>query len=155
VAWPLAVGAAALLMAAALGALRAGRGAQLPEEGRSQAFRLSHALMLAGAMGLLLLLSAWLQGRYGSAGVLVASAAVALAELHAAAASVAQLAADSQLDIQTASWGLLLLLLVSALAKSVLAFVSGGANYGWRVAAGLLLMTAAAAVTLLLQGQLP
>jgi uncharacterized membrane protein (DUF4010 family) len=154
VALPLLVGAAVLLIAATLGALRAGRSAQLPEEGRSQAFRLSHALFLAGAMGILLLVSAWVQGRYGNAGVLVASAAVALAELHAAAASLAQLAADSQLETHAASWGLLLLLLVSALAKSVLAFVSGGANYGWRVAAGLLLMTGAAAATLLLQGEL-
>jgi uncharacterized membrane protein (DUF4010 family) len=148
VALPLAIGAATLLTIAAFGALRAGRNAELPDEGRSQAFRLSHALVLAGAMGILLLVSAWLQGRYGNTGVLVASAAVALAELHAAAASLAQLAADSQLDTQTASWGLLLLLLVSALAKSVLAFVSGGADYGFRVAAGLLTMVGAAGIAL-------
>jgi len=104
-------------------------------------------------MGMLLLLSAWLQRQFGSAGVLLASAAVALAELHAAAASVAQLAADSQLHPGTASWGLLLLLLVSALAKSVLAFVSGGLNFGLRVTAGLLLMATAAGLTLLMQSR--
>jgi uncharacterized membrane protein (DUF4010 family) len=151
VALPLMVGAAALLMAAASGTLRAGGSASLPEEGRSQAFSLVHALVLAGAMGMLLLVSAWLQEQFGSAGVLFASAAVAVAELHAAAASIAQLAADSQLEPDVATWGLLLLLLVSALAKSVLAFVSGGAKYGWRVASGLLLMAAAASITLLLQ----
>jgi uncharacterized membrane protein (DUF4010 family) len=147
---PLIVGAATLLMAAAFGALRANRGTALPEEGRSQAFRLSHALVLAGVMGILLLVSAWLQRQFGSTGVLFASAAVALAELHAAAASLAQLAADSQIPLHTASWGTLLLLLVSAVAKSVLAFVSGGRGYGWRVSAGLVLMAAAAGLALLL-----
>lgn len=148
VALPLTAGAAALLMAAASGAVRADRSAALPEEGRSHAFRVSHALVLAGAMGILLLVSAWLQMRFGSAGVLFASAAVALVELHAAAASIAQLSAESQLQPGTASWGLLLLLLVSGIAKSVLAFASGGAAYGWRVATGLLLMVAAAGSTL-------
>jgi hypothetical protein len=81
---------------------------------------------------------------------------VALAELHAAAASLSQLTADSQLQAGTATWGLLLLLLVSALAKSVLAFVSGGWNYGWRVAAGLLAMAATAGLTMLMvQGRSP
>jgi uncharacterized membrane protein (DUF4010 family) len=142
-----------LLLAAVLGAKRANRGATLPEEGRSHAFRVSHALVLAGAMGVLLLVSALLQRQFGSTGVLFASAAVALAELHAAAASLAQLAADSQLPLHTASWGLVLMLLVSALAKSVLAFVSGGTSYGWRVAAGLLLMASAAGFTLLVQSR--
>jgi hypothetical protein len=49
------------------------------------------------------------------------------------------------------TWGLVLLLLVSSLAKTVLAFASGGAGYGWRIAAGLLLMPATAGVTLLIK----
>jgi uncharacterized membrane protein (DUF4010 family) len=149
---PLTVGAAALLVAAASGAMRAIGGPAVPDEGRSRAFRLSHALVLAAAMGILLLVSAWLHKQFGSAGVLIASATVALAEVHAAAAGLAQLAADAQIQPRVAAWGLVLLLLVSALAKSVLAFASGGASYGRRVAAGLLLMAGSAGLTLLLLG---
>ena len=69
----------------------------------------------------------------------------------AAAASIAQLSVDNQLPPATASWGLMLLLLVSSVAKTVLAFISGGAGYGWRVGAGMVLMAAAASLTLYLQ----
>jgi uncharacterized membrane protein (DUF4010 family) len=151
VAVPLAVAGAVLLAVAGAGVIRRGSMKSLPDSGSSQAFRLSHALLLAALMGLLLLLSAWLQREYGSTGVLIASAAVALAEVHAAAASLAQLSIDSQMPLSAVTWGLVLLLLVSSLAKTVLAFASGGAGYGWRIAAGLLLMPATAGVILLLK----
>jgi uncharacterized membrane protein (DUF4010 family) len=150
VALPLIAGGTMLLLVAAAGVIRRDGTASLPDSGPTQAFKLSHALMLAAVMGLLLLLSAWLQRQFGSAGVLIASAAVALAELHAAAASIAQLSVDNQLPHSTASWGLMLLLLVSSAAKTVLAFISGGAGYGWRVGAGMVLMAAAASLTLYL-----
>ena len=76
-------------------------------------------------MALLLVVSAWLQRQYGSAGALVAIAAVALVEVHAAAASIAQLAVNGSMT-WPATMGLVLLLAVSAVAKSVLAFFSGG-----------------------------
>lgn len=148
---PLGAGGTALLLAAAAGLLRRNAPTTLPDAGASQAFKLTHALMLAAVMGLLLLLSAWLQRQYGSAGVLIASSAVALAELHAAAASIAQLSVDDQLPLVTASWGLILLLVVSSAAKTTLAYISGGAGYGWRVGTGMLLMALAAGVTLFLQ----
>ena len=120
----------------------------LPAEERPRAFRLSHALLLSGLMGVLLLLSVALQRWLGSAGVLAAAAAVAMVEVHAAGASVAELAAVEKLTLEAASWGLVLLLLVSAVAKAILAFVSGGRGYGWRVLAGLLCMPALSAAGL-------
>jgi uncharacterized membrane protein (DUF4010 family) len=101
-------------------------------------------------MGVLLLVSAWLQRQFGSIGVLFASATVALAELHAAGASISQLASEARLPVSTASWGLVLLLFVSSAAKTVLAFVSGGGRFGWRVGAGLLLVPAVAGLILFL-----
>jgi uncharacterized membrane protein (DUF4010 family) len=150
VALPLAAAGAALLAVAGAGILRRASITSLPDAGGSQAFRLSHALLLACVMGVLLLVSAWLQRQFGSIGVLIASAAVALAELHAAAASISQLSSEATLPVSTASWGLVLLLLVSSIAKTVLAFVSGGANFGWRVGAGLLLVPAVAGLVLFL-----
>jgi uncharacterized membrane protein (DUF4010 family) len=143
-AWPLLAAGLALLLAATLGVLRRGSVATLPEESGTHAFRLSHALLLAALMGVLLLVSAWLQNLFGSIGVVLAAAAVALVEVHAAAASLAQLAGSGQLQNEAAGWGMVLLLLVSAIAKAALAFVSGGQGYGWRVATGLVLAPVAA-----------
>ncbi len=151
VAWPLAAAALVLLVVATAGAVRRQSMASLPDQGSSRAFRLSHALLLAGLMAVLLLASAWVQRQFGGAGVVIAAAAVALVEVHAAAASLAQLASDGQLQMEAASWGLMLLLLVSSIAKVVLAFASGGSAYGWRVALGMTLMPLAAVIVLLIK----
>lgn len=147
---PLAAGAVVLLASALAGVLRHESLRSLPERGRAQAFHVGHALLLVGIMALLLLVSAFLQRQFGSAGVMVAASAVALVEVHAAAASIAQLAAQQQLTLHLAGWGLVLLVLASSVAKSVLAFVSGGTRYGWRVAAGLMAAPVAMGLVLLL-----
>lgn len=147
---PLAAGGLILLALALLGVLRRPSLKNLPGSENSRAFHLSHALLLVGLMALLLLASALLQSRFGSGGVLLAAAAVSMVEVHAAAASIAQLAAHEQLEIGTASWGLVLLMGVSGAAKSVLAFVSGGPAYGWRVATGLIAVPVAMSAVLLL-----
>lgn len=147
---PFSIAALALAVVASLVLFRQATVHSLPEEQRPRAFRLSHALLLSGLMGVLLLLSVALQRWLGSAGVLAAAAAVAMVEVHAAGASVAELASVQKLSIEAASWGLVLLLLVSAVAKSVLAFVSGGPAYGWRVLAGLSCMPLLASLTLII-----
>lgn len=141
--------ASALAVVAALGVLAARNVDSLPQD-KTRAFRLSHALMLAGLMAVLLLLSAWLNIRFGAAGVLMTAAVAALVEVHAATVSVAQLAATGEMPLADACWGLVLLLATSALSKTVLAFASGGRRYGQRVAFGLLLMPSAAAIANLL-----
>lgn len=152
VALPLAAGGLALLLFALSGVRRRNMPEEMPgSTGGSSAFNLWHALLLVGLLALLLVASALLQQRFGSTGVLVAAATVALVEIHAAAASLAQLAGQEQLAIASAGWGLVLLLLVSGLAKSVLAWVSGGAGYGWRVSAGLMAVPLAMAGFMLLQ----
>ena len=70
---------------------------------------------------------------------------VALAELHAAAASVGQMFHAGTLAPGAARWGVVGLLAASVLAKSVVAVAAGGPAYGLRVAAGLLAMLGAAA----------
>lgn len=151
---PLAAGGLALLLLAGIALLRDRELATLPASDGSRSFHLSQALLLAGLMAVLLLVSAFLQRQFGSGGVLAAAAAVALVEVQAAAASLAQLAIDGQLGVVAAAWGLVLLLAVAGIAKSVLAFVSGGPAYGWRVAAGLAALPAAAAAVLMFAGRL-
>ena len=135
--WPLLLAGAALLAAALPGVLRHETVSNLPADRTPRSFRLSHALLLAGLMGVVLLVSAWLQHWFGAAGVVAAAGAVALVEVHAAGASLAQLAATGQLELSSAGWGVVVLLAVSALAKGGIAFISGGRPYGWRVASGL------------------
>jgi uncharacterized membrane protein (DUF4010 family) len=126
-----------MLVAALLGVLRHASVNNLPSDRAPHAFRLSHALLLGFLMGVVLLASAWLQRWFGAAGVVAAASAVALVEVHAAGASLAQLASNGQLDLASAGWGVVLLLSVSALAKAGTAFISGGRAYGRRVAFGL------------------
>ena len=147
----LAVAGIALLLVALMGVLRGKSLQDLPEDGvKAQAFRLSHALLLVGLMALVLVASALLQRQFGSMGAVMASAVVAAVEVHAAAASLAQLAAEDRLPLPQAAWGLVLLLFVAAAAKSGLAFVSGGRSYGLRVALGLATMPLGAGLMLLL-----
>jgi uncharacterized membrane protein (DUF4010 family) len=105
----------------------------------SRMFRLSHALVFAALIAGVLLLSAFLRERFGSAGALLTSAIAALVELHAAMASIAQLGASGSLDPGLAEWALQGVLLASVLARSVVAFTAGGRAYGLRVGGSLML----------------
>ena len=97
----------------------------------------SQALLIAALIAGVSLLAAWLGDLFGSAGVLVTTMLVALAEVHAAAAGVAQLQVSGVVPLEVARWGVLGVLSSSCLAKTVLAFASGGLRYGWQVATGL------------------
>jgi uncharacterized membrane protein (DUF4010 family) len=135
----LPLGAAALVLVAGgvLGLRSHAAAADLPEAPAPRAFHLSHGLALALLLAAVLLVSAWMRLWFGDAGALFAAALVALGELHAAGASVAQLAAGGSLAPGHAEWGVIALLAAAAVSKSVVAFASGGAGYGTRVAVGL------------------
>jgi hypothetical protein len=105
-----------------------------------RAFQLSQALWLALIAGVSLL-AAWLGARYGSAGVLAGTMLVALAEVHAAAAGVAQMAANGVVPLEVAHWGVLGAGQQQP-GQSALAFASGGARYGVLVTGGLLALVA-------------
>jgi uncharacterized membrane protein (DUF4010 family) len=108
-----------------------------PEPATARAFRLGHALLLALVMAGLLLVSAWLRAWIGPAGAVAAAAVVALAEVHAATVSVAQLQAAGLLGLDQAVWGLVSLLWAAALAKGIVAAVSGTRAYFLAVACAL------------------
>lgn len=150
--WPLAAAGVALAAGGTLGLWRAPTDARhLPTEPQARAFRLTHALLFAAFIAGLLLLSAWLRELVGDRGALAVAVLAAMAELQAAAVAVGQLAGAGALTLPEARWGVVALLASSALAKCVLAFVSGGAGYGLRVTLGLAAMgTGAAAAAWLL-----
>ncbi|PIQ38168.1 MAG: hypothetical protein COW59_03265 [Lysobacterales bacterium CG17_big_fil_post_rev_8_21_14_2_50_64_11] len=143
---PLAAAGAALLVSAGIGLRATGVAAGEPPPLSSHSFQVRYAVGLALAISMVLLISAVLTRALGNTGALIATSIAALAEWHAAAASLAQLAAADALPLATARCGLLLLLVASAVAKTALAFVLGDRGYGVRVAAGLWGMVAAAAI---------
>ena len=114
----------------------------------TSAFKISHALLIAATIGFVLLLSAWLRQLFGDAGTLVTAWIVALAEIHAAAVSVAQLAVEGSVQPEMVRWGVVGILASSAVAKFVIAWISGGVKYAMLVGAGLLAMVLACAITM-------
>ncbi len=118
-------------------------------EPSARAFRLSHAVLLAALIAVVLLLSAWLRQSYGETGALSAAMLVAMAEIQSAAASLAQLFDTGNLSLENARLGLAGLLAASAVAKTAVAWASGGRAYGLRVGAGLCGMAVAAGLAAL------
>ena len=145
--WPLALAGLGLLLVV-LSALRRidGDGAETPA---GRAFKLTHALGMASIIALMSLLAAWLQHVFGEVGVLVAALCVAWVEVHAAAASIAQLIQSGGMTPEWAHWALVAVLASSGLAKTALAMASGGIRYGLTVGLGLAAMVAGDAVGVL------
>lgn len=141
---PLLAAGCGLLVVAAFG-LRSSTGGEPPADAGSRAFRISHALAIALLIAVVMLVAEALRRWVGDAGAMLAAAIAALAELHAAGATVARLSETGGVTAAQARWGLVALLAATTLAKTVLAFGSGGATYARLVSGGLVLMTLAAA----------
>jgi uncharacterized membrane protein (DUF4010 family) len=120
---------------------------QAPE--KSGSFKLTHALLIASLIAGVSWLAAWLGHRFGHTGALAAAVMVALAEVQAAAAGVAQLFANGSMQVEVARWGIGAVLAASCISKGVLALVSGGWRYGAWVAGGLLVMVVCGSLGLL------
>lgn len=138
------VAACAVLLLGGLGGLRRDGDGEPPPTSQSRMFRIRHALAFAAIITLVLFVSAALNAWLGPRGAMLAATLAALAEVHAAAATVAKLWAAGDFSVEQARWGVVALLAASSVAKSVVAFASGGRAYGLRVAAGLMAMSAVA-----------
>lgn len=152
---PELLAAAAVLLVGGLLGLSRGEGVLPPPTADSRMFRFSHALGFAALITAVLFLSAGLNAWLGPRGAMAAAVVAALAELHAAVATLGNLYAGRVLSAGEARWGLVALLAASTLAKSVIAWTSGGRAYGLRVTLGLLAMLGAATTSLLLAGGAP
>jgi uncharacterized membrane protein (DUF4010 family) len=106
-------------------------------------FDFRHALLFAATIAAALLLSAVLYRWIGDGGVVIAAAAAALADVHAAAASISQLSAKSGLPQQQALVALGAAFFANSVVKCVVAFGSGGAAFGRPLLFGLLVVNLA------------
>ena len=141
--WPLILAGAGLMLVV-LPSLRRVH-SEVVEVETGHAFKLTHAVAIACMIALISLLAAWLQHVFGDVGVLVVALCLAWVEVHAAAASVAQLTHTGGISPDLAHWALVAVLASSALAKAALAMVSGGARYGMLIGLGSLAMVAGGA----------
>lgn len=139
------------LLAGGLYGLRGGESASSESPtADKRMFRISQALGFAAIIATVLFISAAMNHWLGPHVALVTASLAALVELHAATATLGQLFDQNAITIQQARWGLLGLLSMSVLAKSTLAWISGGRAFGLRVSFGLLAMLFTTSAILLL-----
>ena len=141
--YPLTAACLALLLVATVTVMLHRPQNEVIQQSVGSSFKLTHALIIALVISSVSLLSFWINATFGDTGVIIASAVVGLAEIHAAAASLGQLAASSGISMKTAEWAIIAVISGSAVAKIVLAFVSGGKEFGLLVTRGLVLMMVA------------
>lgn len=147
--WPLIFsGFAAMLSAWIVHA----RSASTEVENRTVApgrpFEPRHALIFAAIVSAILLLSAGVHRWLGDTGVQIAAGVAGLADLHAAAASVAQLVANGAIDVGDGRWPVFIALIANSLSKLLMAGLRGGRAFLLRLLPGVIAIVAAFAVGL-------
>lgn len=135
---PILLGGLFLTVVAILG-LRRGPGGQEPKD-TAPPVQLRHALGLAGLIGGSSLLAIALRHWLGEESALAAAILVGTAEAHSAAASIGQLSLLDTTSIELCMMGIFGVLASSAVAKTFVAFGSGGPRYAMWIAATLLAM---------------
>jgi len=142
--WPPLVAAGVVIVLFALGATWATRKLAVDESGiAGRAFEPRHALVFVAVVAAVMVLSAAMLAWLGDAGLAVTLAVAGLADVHAAAASAAQLVALDRIQPQAAIPGLTLALAANSLTKVVLAFITGGRAYALRLLPGIAAMVLA------------
>ncbi len=109
-------------------------------------FELKPALIFAGLLVAILLLSRALQSGFGDAGLYVLAAASGVADVDAITLSLANMAADD-LTVGTAALAILIAAFVNSLVKSGLALGIGGPRLGLRVGLAMLVVVSSGLAT--------
>jgi uncharacterized membrane protein (DUF4010 family) len=150
-AWPLAasgaVAAGAALVASRHAFAAFGEGHRLAGKRPFEPMRVFGFVAILATIVLLAALARHWLGARSLPWVLAASG---LADVHAAAASAAQLVASQQLETKQAVVALLAALASNSTVKCIVAAVKGGRDYAMRLIPGIVLMVAAFAVTMVL-----
>jgi uncharacterized membrane protein (DUF4010 family) len=110
----------------------------------ARAFQLRAAVVFATMVTGILFLAAALERWLGETGAVVSASVAGFADAHAAASSVATLAANGDISAHSAAFGVLAAITTNSLTKAVLATTSGRGAFMLRVWLGLALVLAAA-----------
>ncbi len=142
--WPLVFsGLAAMLSAWIVQARSASAGVEDRAVAPGRPFEPRHALAFVAIVSAILLLSAGVHRWLGDTGVQIAAGVAGLADLHAAAASVAQLVANGAIDVDDARWPVFLALIANSLSKLLMAGLRGGRGFLLRLLPGVIAIVAA------------
>lgn len=106
-------------------------------------FEPRHALAFAAVVSVILLLSAGVHRWLGDTGVQLAAGVSGLADLHAAAASVAQLVAAGAIEVGDGGWPVFVALIANSLSKLLMAWLRGGFGFFLRLLPGVIAIIAA------------
>jgi uncharacterized membrane protein (DUF4010 family) len=150
VAWPLAAGGGVAALYSGYWAWRASRSSATVSAG-GRAFSVKAALAFALLVGVVGLLTAFAESRFGQAAVPIAAALAGFADAHASAASAAALQAAGRASQGLALLAVLAALTTNTLTKAVLAFAAGTRAFAFQVGVGLLLALASSWGAFLLQ----
>lgn len=146
--WPPVLAAGAVIVLFALGATWATR--EQDADGTrigGRAFEPKHALVFVAIVATVMIVSAAMLAWLGDAGLDVTLALSGLVDVHATAASAAQLVAVERITTQAAVPAIALALAANSTTKLVMAFATGGRAYGFRLLPGIVAMVAAFAAT--------
>jgi uncharacterized membrane protein (DUF4010 family) len=138
---PLGAAATAAVIAAAIARRRAVIAyAAADEIARGRPFEPKHALIYVAIVSAILLASAIVHDWLGDAGLAAASGLAGFADVHAAAASLAQLALSGQIAVADAAFPVLIAIITNSTAKLAMAWLRGGRPYALRLLPGLALI---------------
>lgn len=151
--WPLIfAGCAAMLSAWLVHARSASTDVDDRPVAPGRPFEPRHALVFAAIVSAILLLSTVVHRWLGDTGVQIAAGVSGLADLHAAAASVAQLVASGDIDVADAGWPVFIALIANSLSKLLMAWLRGGRGFLLRMLPGVTLIVVAFAAGVWLAG---
>jgi uncharacterized membrane protein (DUF4010 family) len=141
---PLTLAGIAALIATAIARWRLAPGAvaDRPVAG-GRPFEPRQALSFAAIVSAILLLSALVHRWLGDAGVGLAAGVSGFADVHAAAASVAQLAAAGAIAPEHAGWPVFVALATNSASKLLMAWLRGGSGFALRLLPGVMLIVTA------------
>ncbi|MBK8284986.1 MAG: DUF4010 domain-containing protein [Ahniella sp.] len=145
---PLIAAGIATALVGGLSTFRAWREPQSEAPGlRGRPFEPKQALLFAALVTGILLFSAILGSTFGSGGVLVAAGIAGFADVHAAAASVAQMFSANQVGIDQAEWAVVLGIVCNTASKVLVAFATGGRRFAWQLMPSLVALLAGFTLT--------
>lgn len=113
-----------------------------PEPGRT--FSIGAALALATIMATMLVAGAVLKDWFGESGLVIRAAIAGFVDTHAAAISIASLAASAKLAPEAAVVPILAAMTTNAAVKIAMATAAGPSGFAWRVVPGIIGSMAAA-----------
>ncbi len=149
---PLIAAAVAAIAAAVLGRQRVVvDGAHAEEIAPGRPFEPRHALSYVAIVGTVLLLAIVVHDWLGETGLLVAAGISGFADVHAAAASVAQLVAGQHIAANAGALPVLVALIANSISKFGMAWLRGGRTYALRILPGLLVIVAAFGASVMLK----